>query len=116
MSLCRNVVMSQVGSRLNKVKKGPKFAFVKDFFLQSCDKLPATYSLFCWNVTVEIVRARELKVFPQKKNASSRALPSGKRGTGRSSSSDVVCYSIGLRSLYGDQGFLRPHRSFLYNE
>ena len=68
---------------------------------------------FFWHATLEMVWAREPRVFPQK-NSSSNALPNGKNGarntffffivvffysTGHSSSSDVVFYSIGYCSL-----------------
>ena len=80
-------------------------------------------SLFCWHVTSAMVWARKPNAFPQIK------VPNGKCGarnisiyfivvlfysTGQSSSSDALFYSIGLRSLYVDQGLIRQHRSFLF--
>ena len=70
-------------------------------------------SLFCWHVTSAMVWARKPNAFQQIK------VPNGKCGarnisiyfivvlfysTGQSSSSDALFYSIGLRSLYLDQG------------
>ena len=86
-------------------------ALHKDFCQQS--RVQRHSHFFCWHVTLEIVWAREPKVLSQK-NSSSKALPNGKNGahktffyfivvlfhsTGQSSSSDVVFYSIGSRSL-----------------
>ena len=82
---------------------------------------------FGWHFTLARVWARKTKVFPEKSNSSSKALPNEKCGalntciyftvvlfysTDQSSSLDAVFYSIGLRSLYVDQGLKKATQIF----
>ena len=74
-----------------------------------------------------MVWARKTKVFPQKYNSTSKALPNGKcsvlntciyfivvlfYSTGQSSSLNAVFYSISLRSLYVNQGLKKTTHAF----
>ena len=88
------------------------------------------FSFLGWHVTLARVWARKTKVFPQKYNSTSKALPNRKCGalnsciyytvvlfysTGQSSSLDAAFYSIGLRSLYVDQRLWKDNTGLFYS-